>query len=125
MEERGVDRDRSGHVFDDLDRLRNLEQYNPLPDERWQIGATPTSGPAFLVVDGYFSRSYVGRRPPYNVLVDAWGETLRASAPRVVHGFSYRKPGSHYARVSTEIDPLEEAEGLVAPYVQTDGARTW
>lgn len=112
-----------GNVFIKIEQLRNLEQANPVPQEAWIEGAAPTSGPSFVVLDGFFSRSYPGRKPPYKLLLESFRPAIVETVSVAnIHGFSFLGTSQHYPRIATEIDLPGGIAETFDPYRPRSGA---
>lgn len=107
----------------DINRLVLLDRNHPVPEhEQWKQGAAPTSGPSFLVADGYLSRSAPGGKPRYRPLIELIGAELRAAQPAwPVYGLSYRNPLRHYVRQDTQFNPMIESGQKFRPYLPNEG----
>lgn len=85
----------------------------------WPESARATGGVCYLVSDGLGTRSteHGGRKPLLDVLKPSINEVAPAAA---VHGFSYSKPGLHYAGYHTNIS-LKSAYEVFKEYQPSSG----
>lgn len=107
----------------DITRLILLDRNHPVPEnEHWKQGAAPTSGPSFLVADGYLSRSAPGGKPRYRPLIELIGAELQAARPAwPVYGCSYRNPLRHYVRQDAQFNPMIESGQKFRAYLPNEG----
>lgn len=98
--------------------MESYERKHPVPKSPWPDGSPPTSHHAFIVADGFLSRSTEQGNPlPFIPLLSTLRPIIaEAAAPNMIRGISYCEPGVHYGRRNTVVSPLHSSAKYVFPY---------